>query len=85
MMTAIQNRAATTRAQSPIKNDAPQEREDFITKDEVAKRLKKSERTIENWQRRGYIPFTKAGHAVLYKWSEVEAHLQKHFHICHLN
>ena len=84
MMTPIQNRAAVNRPEPPAKKDT-QPPEDFITKDEVAKRLKKSERTIENWQRRGYIPFTKAGHAVLYKWSEVEAHLQKHFHICHLN
>ncbi len=31
----------------------------FITKDELARRLKKTTRTIENWQRQGFLPFIK--------------------------
>jgi excisionase family DNA binding protein len=53
--------------------------EEFITKDEMARRLKKTSRTIEIWQRRGYIPFVKIGKAVMYKWSDVVAHLERNY------
>ena len=56
--------------------------EGYITKDEMARRLKKTVRTIENWQRRGIVPFVKAGHSVLFKWTDVEAHLQTNFRVC---
>ena len=58
--------------------------EGYITKEEVARRLKKTVRTVENWQRRGYIPFIKAGRSVLFNWVDVQGHLQKHFRVCHL-
>jgi excisionase family DNA binding protein len=58
------------------------EPEGYITKEEVAKRLKKTVRTVENWQARGIIPFVKAGRSVLFKWSDVEGHLQSNFRIC---
>lgn len=57
-------------------NPAP---EGYITKEEVARRLKKTVRTVENWQRRGILPFVKAGRSVLFKWSDIEAHLQQNF------
>ena len=53
--------------------------EDFITKEEVARRLKKTTRTVENWQRRGYIPFVKVGASVLFRWSSVVRHLERKF------
>jgi excisionase family DNA binding protein len=56
--------------------------EGYITKEEVAKRLKKTVRTVENWQRRGILPFIKAGRSVLFKWSDCEAHLQQNFRVC---
>jgi excisionase family DNA binding protein len=56
--------------------------EEFISKRELACRLKKSVRTVSNWQRRGIIPYVKCGRAVLFKWVDVEAHLKKHFHNC---
>ena len=58
------------------------EPEGYITKCEVARRLKKTERTIEHWQRKGILPFVKAGRSVLFKWSDVEAHLQQNFRVC---
>jgi excisionase family DNA binding protein len=57
------------------------EPEGYITKEEVAKRLKKTVRTVENWQARGIIPFVKAGRSVLFKWTDVESHLQSNFRI----
>ena len=56
----------------------------YITKQEVARRLKKTVRTIENWQRRGFIPYIKAGRSVLFDWPDVQAHMQKNFRVCHL-
>jgi excisionase family DNA binding protein len=49
--------------------------EGFINKDEVAQRLKKTLRTIDNWMRRGLLPYYKIGRSVCFKWSEVESHL----------
>ena len=55
--------------------------QEFLTKEELAKRLKKTVRTIENWQRKGILPFVKAGHSVLFNWPDVKAHLQGHFRV----
>ena len=60
------------------------EPEGFITKDEVARRLKKTVRTVENWQAKGILPFYKCGQSVLFKWEEVEVHFEKHFRKCWL-
>lgn len=58
--------------------------EGYLTKQEVARRLKKTVRTIENWQARGIIPFIKAGRSVLFNWPDVQAHLQRNFRVCRL-
>lgn len=59
--------------------------EGYITKQEVARRLKKSIRTVENWQRKGLIPFVKAGHSVLFNWPAVQAHLNQNFGVNRLS
>jgi excisionase family DNA binding protein len=56
--------------------------EGFITKKEVARRLNKTVRTIEHWQRKGALPYMKVGQSVLFKWSDVEMHLQTNFRVC---
>lgn len=53
--------------------------EGYITKEELAQRLKKTVRTVENWQRRGYLPYRKIAQTVLFRWSEVVAHLDQNF------
>lgn len=58
--------------------------EGFIRKAEVAQRLGKKTRTIDNWMRQGLLPYVKAGRSVLFKWSDVEAHLQTQFRVCRL-
>ncbi len=55
--------------------------EGFITKDEVARLLRRSERTIEKWQRRGVIPFYRVGRSVFFKWSEIEARMEEKFRV----
>jgi excisionase family DNA binding protein len=49
--------------------------EGFIGKTEVAGRLNKTIRTVDNWMSRGLLPYYKIGRSVEFKWSEVEAHL----------
>jgi len=53
--------------------------EGYINKGELARRLKKSVRTVENWQRRGIIPFVKAGHSTLFNWQVVQQHLDANY------
>ena len=65
-------------------SDAVMERpvEGFIDKVEVAKRLQKKLRTIDNWMQRGLLPYYKIGRAVAFKWAEVEAHLGQTCRVC---
>ena len=55
----------------------------FISKVEVARRLGKTARTVEQWMRRGVIPYIKIGKgrraSVLFKWTDIEAHLKANF------
>ena len=50
--------------------------ENFIDKPEVARRLKKTIRSVDNWMKRGLLPYYKIGRSVLFKWSDVETHLK---------
>lgn len=50
--------------------------EHLITKRELACRLKRTVRTITNWQRRGIIPYVRWRHAVYFDWQAVQASLQ---------
>ena len=56
--------------------------EGFITKAEVAKRLNKTLRTVDNWMKRGLLPYFKIGRSVAFKWSDVETHLANHCRVC---
>lgn len=49
--------------------------EGFIGKTEVARRLNKTLRTVDNWMQRGILPYYKIGRSVEFKWSEIESHL----------
>ena len=68
MMTMQTNQAAVG-----VANGVPVE--EFINKAEVARRLKKRVRTVDNWMKRGILPYYKIGRSVAFKWSEVEAAL----------
>jgi excisionase family DNA binding protein len=60
-------------------------KEGFISKRELARRLNKSLRTIQYWQRSGIIPYIKCGRSALFKWTDIEAHLQKNFRVCRIH
>jgi hypothetical protein len=49
--------------------------EAYINKNEVAKRLNKTIRTIDNWMAAGLITHYKIKRSVAFKWSEIEADL----------
>jgi len=56
--------------------------EPFINKEEVARRLGKTLRTVDNWMQRGLLPYYKIGRSVEFKWSDVEEHLSQTCRIC---
>ena len=55
--------------------------EPFIDKRDVAQRLKKCARTIDNLMAKG-LPHYKVGRSVIFRWSEVEAHLAANCRVC---
>jgi len=56
--------------------------EGFIGKTEVARRLNKTIRTVDNWMQRRLLPYYKIGRSVEFKWSDVEAHLAQTCRVC---
>jgi len=51
--------------------------EPFINKPEVARRLGKTVRTVDNWTKRGILPYYKIGRSVEFRWSEVKMQLSQ--------
>jgi excisionase family DNA binding protein len=54
----------------------------FITKVEVARRLQKQVRTVDNWMRKGILPYYKIGRSVCFRWDEIEEQLAKRCRVC---
>src|SRR5689334_20536363 len=71
--TPLEPAAGTAALQAP---------DEFLSKRELAQRLKGAVRTIERWQRQGIIPYVKCGHSVMFNWPDVVAHLEKNFRVC---
>ena len=46
-----------------------------LTKRELAARFRVSGRTIDNWMKRGYLPYIRIGRNVRFRWSEVDRQL----------
>lgn len=65
-------------------NAGPQS-ECLINKTELARRVGRKVRTVDYWMAKGLIPYLKIGNAVMFKWSDVEAHLQQTFRVCRRN
>ena len=55
--------------------------DELLTKAEIAKRLKKDQTTIDNWMRRGILPYYKLGRTVAFRWSDVLRHFEAHFRV----
>lgn len=54
----------------------------MLNKKELAERLKMTVRTVENWQRRGVLPYVKVGKVVLFHWPDVVDFLKGNFRVC---
>src|SRR2546422_6572754 len=60
----------------------PQTPPEFLSKEELALRLKRTVRTVEVWQKRGILPYVKCENTVLFNWADVVAHLQNNYRVC---
>lgn len=49
---------------------------EFLTKPEIAQRLKKTPRTIELYMAEGLLPYVKLRHSTLFHWPTVVASLK---------
>ena len=56
--------------------------DEYLTKLEVAQRLRKQVRTIDNWMRKGFLPYYKVGRSVTFKWSDVQSHFDANYRVC---
>jgi excisionase family DNA binding protein len=56
--------------------------EAHISKRETARRLNCGLRTLDEWMKRGLIPYYKIGRHVSFVWSEVQEHLRNN---CRIN
>lgn len=55
--------------------------EPYIGKREVARRLGKTVRTVDNWMRRGMLPYYKCNRTVAFRWSEVQGFMRENFQV----
>ena len=51
--------------------------EPYINKRQVARRMGRTVRSVNNLMRRGMIPYYKLGHCVVFRWSEIQSHLAR--------
>ncbi len=65
--------------QSNGEQPSPPAADSFLTKTEIAQRLRKTPRTIEHWTRAGMLPVLKIGRSCLYDWPQVQAALRDRF------
>ena len=54
----------------------------FIDKAQLAAHLQVTVRTVENWMRRGALPFIAVGKVRLFHWPDVVEHLRTHHRVC---
>lgn len=59
--------------------------EGYLTKTEMARRLRRTARTVEQWMRKGYLPFMKIGRSVLFHAPTVEQYLKDNHQVIRRN
>ena len=55
--------------------------EGFIGKAEVARRLGKTTRTVDEWMSRGILPYYKPDRSVLFRWSDIEEQIVNKYRV----
>ena len=46
--------------------------DDFLMQKELAERLNKSVRTIQNWRHQGLLPFKRMGNSIFFHWGSIK-------------
>jgi excisionase family DNA binding protein len=72
-------------AQAITTGQPPATPEGFIGKTEVARRLNKTVRTVDNWMGRGILPYYKLGRTIAFRWSDIEAHMKANYRVAGRN
>ena len=62
-------------------NEQASEGDEFLTKKELAARLKVSVRTVEQWQHDGHVPYLRIAGVLLFHWPAVVKALTEKFTI----
>jgi len=57
-------------------------RDEILTKEELAAKLKITMRCVERWQCLGHLPYMKVCSIVLFHWPDVLAHLKANYGVC---
>lgn len=52
---------------------------EWLTRRELAARLKKTPRTIDSYARKGFLPHIKVGRTIMFRWPDVEKYLIENF------
>jgi hypothetical protein len=55
----------------------PEGPEPYIDKPETARRLVCGVRTLDDWMKRGIVPYYKVSKRVMFRWSEVQKALER--------
>ena len=50
--------------------------DEILTQKQIAERLHKSVRTIQNWKASGQLPFTRIGNSILFHWGTCKKKLR---------
>ena len=80
---AGKNPGGTVPAAAPAESPAAAPAlEVYINKRELARRTQMRPRTIDDWMKRGLVPYYKVGRSVRFKWSEIEACLAQTCRVC---
>jgi excisionase family DNA binding protein len=72
-------------AQAIITGQPPATPEGFIGKTEVARRINKTVRTVDNWMARGILPYYRLGRTIAFRWSDIEAHMKANYRVAGRN
>jgi len=72
-------------AQAITTGQPPATPEGFIGKTEVARRINKTVRTVDNWMARGILPYYRLGRTIAFRWSDIEAHMKANYRVAGRN
>ena len=54
-----------------VKQTIDRASDDLLVKRELAKKIRRSPRTVNLWMRQGKLPYLKIGKTVLFRWRDV--------------